>query len=140
MYLVLNKITYNNVACNISTRVALIEGTSWNCMLVLLRILALYLGHQPLQFLHHCSSKNGVQKKDLSFVCHCGNSSEEKVRAEEKMVKEGLGEKSRANCAYHQLMKELSLREQSRRLLSLPSTKMQPFWYSHLQASHVHRI
>ena len=36
--------------------------------------------------------KNGGQKKDLSFVCYCGNSSEEKVGVEEKTVKEGLGE------------------------------------------------
>ena len=31
-------------------------------------------------------------------------------------------------------------RGQSTRLFSLPSTKMQPFWYSHLQARRVHRI
>ena len=46
----------------------------------------------PHPFLHHCSSRNGGQKKDRNFVCYCGNSSEEKVGAEEKTVKEGLGE------------------------------------------------
>ena len=78
------------------------------------------------------NSKSGGQKKDLSFVCYCGNSycgnsSEEKVGVKEKTAKEGLMKewlKNREQIgAYHQLMKELSLREQSRRLFSAPSTK-----------------
>ena len=74
------------VACNISSAVALIGGTNWNCVLTLLCIGA------PAHSYTTSSSKNGVQKKDLSFVCYCGNSSEEKVGVEEKTVKEGLGE------------------------------------------------
>ena len=58
-------------------------------------------GAPPPPFLRHSSSKNGGQKKDLSFVCYCGNSSEEKAGAEEKTVKEGFSEgvveKLRAN-------------------------------------------
>ena len=54
------------------------------------------------------SSKEGGQKKDLSFVCYCGNNSVKVV-----LCRQGF---------FH--------RGQSKRLFSLPSTKMQPFWYS----------
>ena len=49
----------------------------------------------------------------LSFVCYYGNSSEKNVGVEEKTVKEGWVKEwlkyQEQICAYHQLMKELSL-------------------------------
>ena len=54
-------------------------------------------------------------------------------------VKEWLKNREQIG-AYHQLIKEFSLREQSRHLFSSPSTKTQPFSYSHLQAHRVHCI
>ena len=69
--------------------------------------------HSVATMLHvtFSSSKNGGRKKSLSFVCYCGNNSAKVV-----LYRQGF---------FH--------RGQSRRLFSLPSLKMQPFWYSDQQ-------